>query len=146
MAMIPAWRSWRGHNEDSYFLRCCTACFYILVIALSGYRFCEGHPGISGLICIFVLEVIISRGYWCLCLFMCTCSCLAGWHSRTSGCTPLPWRITGSGRSRASAWQRSRGLRIENYSRNRRCVNVSMCASEYVCVCARILRGDGWSL
>lgn len=118
---IFIWWQWHQHGAVAgammriswyWFFRCCTACFYICVIALSGCRFCEGHPGISGLICIYVLEVIISRGYWCLGLFMCMCSCLPGWHSRTSGRTPLPWRITGSGRSRVSAWQRSRGLRI----------------------------------
>lgn len=53
-----------------------------------------------------------SHGYRRLCECVYMCVCLPGRPARTFGCTPLPWRITGSGRSRASAWQRGKALKI----------------------------------
>lgn len=94
--------------------------------------FAKDIPGSLGWYASMSWRSLFFRGYWCLRPFMWMCSCLPGWHSRTFGCNPLPWRITGSGRSRASAWQRSRGLRITAEMGG---VCVWMCASEYVCVC-----------
>lgn len=70
-------------------------------------------------------------------MFVGMCACLSGWPARTFGCTPLPWRITGSGRSRASAWQCGRGLRI-TAGTGGVCADVYMCAGEYLCMCPRV--------
>lgn len=58
--------------------------------------------------------------------------CPAG-TARTFGCTSLPWRITGSGRSRASAWQRGRGTgNLQKPKQREVCTDVYTCAVKYL--------------
>lgn len=148
MTMIPAWHTVDegGVVEISQHifltLLCCCMWVFLMYFSITGCMFCERHPWTPALIHIYVLEVIMlaTRGYQCPCVFVCMCVWVPGWPARTFGCTPLPWGITGSGRSRASAWQRGRGLRI-TAGAGGVCVDACLHGSECVHTCLNPPRG-----
>lgn len=79
------------------------------------------------------LQLVAARGAILVSARLHVCLLCPAGTARTFGCTSLPRRITGSGRSRASAWQRGRGTgNLQKPKQQEVCTDAYTCAVKYV--------------